>query len=111
MAEAQEVATWRRRRSGHPLLRGCKRDKYTHGLHPAQMEALRAVCGALIPSLPVVVEGHQGDDADHGRGSKDVERLYLASAADGNIPDEVTCSWAPIHKYSGNYGPWSFLCF
>jgi len=75
-----------RRTRGHPLLRGgWKRDRYTHGMHPAQMEALRAMCGALIPSLPA--------DADTGRGDppggKDLERFYLASAADSTIPDEV----------------------
>ena len=35
------------------MLRGCKREVYTHGLRPPQMEALRAMCGAIIPSLPV----------------------------------------------------------
>ena len=75
-----------RRPRGHPLLRGgWKRDRYTHGMHPAQMEALRAMCCALIPSLPA--------DADTGRGDppggKDLERFYLASAADSTIPDEV----------------------
>uniref|UniRef100_A0A0A9DVM7 Uncharacterized protein n=1 Tax=Arundo donax TaxID=35708 RepID=A0A0A9DVM7_ARUDO len=64
------------------------------------MEALRAMCGALIPSLPV--EGLHGD-ADGGRGdqpagNKELERFYLASAADGTIPDEVAelftrCVW------------------
>jgi long-chain-alcohol oxidase len=71
---------------GHPLLRGWRRDRYTHGMHPAQMEALRAMCGALIPSLPA--------DGGHGRGDppggKDLERFYRASAADSTIPDEVT---------------------
>ncbi|WVZ59291.1 hypothetical protein U9M48_009451 [Paspalum notatum var. saurae] len=73
---------------GHPLLRGWRRERYTHGMHPAQMEALRAMCGALIPSLPPA-------DADGGAGrgdppgGKDLERFYRASAADANIPDEV----------------------
>ncbi|CAL4933616.1 unnamed protein product [Urochloa decumbens] len=70
---------------GHPLLRGWRRERYTHGMHPAQMEALRAMCGALIPSLPA--------DGGHGRGDppggKDLERFYQASAADSTIPDEV----------------------
>ncbi|PAN46914.1 hypothetical protein PAHAL_9G224200 [Panicum hallii] len=70
---------------GHPLLRGWRRERYTHGMHPAQMEALRAMCGALIPSLPA--------DGGHGRGDppggKDLERFYRASAADSTIPDEV----------------------
>lgn len=72
----------------HPLLRGGARRgrKYAHGMHPAQMEALRAMCGALIPSLPVDADGGDG-----GRrpGDKDLERFYLASAADSSIPDEV----------------------
>ncbi|RLN20012.1 long-chain-alcohol oxidase FAO2-like [Panicum miliaceum] len=70
---------------GHPLLRGWRRERYTHGMHPAQMEALRAMCGALIPSLPA--------DGGHGRGDppggKDLERFYRASAADSTIPDEI----------------------
>ncbi|TKV93402.1 hypothetical protein SEVIR_9G223600v4 [Setaria viridis] len=100
-AQAEAKAATRRWSRGHPLLGGCKRERYTHGLRPPQMEALRAMCGALIPSLPVV-EGHHGDDADHGRGSKDVvERFYLASAADGTIPDEVAelvtrCVWEAV---------------
>ncbi|KAL6883792.1 hypothetical protein ACP4OV_011206 [Aristida adscensionis] len=104
MAAEEEVppppaaAAAERRRGGHPLLRRCQREKYTHGLHPAQMEALRAMCGALIPSLPVDGLHHGGADADDGgRGdypaaagrNKDLERFYLASAADGAVPDEV----------------------
>nr|CAB3499396.1 unnamed protein product [Digitaria exilis] len=91
---AKAAASWRRRR-GHPMLRGCKRERYTHGLHPPQMEALRAMCGALIPSLPVM-------ELDTGRGGdKDLERFYLASAADGAIPDEVAelvtrCVWEAV---------------
>jgi long-chain-alcohol oxidase len=91
--EAKAAAT-RRRRRGHPLLRGCRRERYTHGLHPAQMEALRAMCGALIPSLPVTAERF------HGGGRKDLERFYLASAADGTIPEEVSyeLTSAPIES-------------
>lgn len=70
-------------RRGSPLLWSCKRDRYTHGLCPAQMEALRAVCGALIPSLPV-------DEDQPGGASKALDRFYRASAADGFIPDEVS---------------------
>ncbi|CAL4925426.1 unnamed protein product [Urochloa decumbens] len=95
MATQEEKAAAAGRR-GSPLLRRCKREGYTHGLRPPQMEALRAICGAIIPSLPV--EGLHG----HGDGSKkdedDVERFYRASAADGDIPDEVAematrCVW------------------
>ncbi|CAD6205330.1 unnamed protein product [Miscanthus lutarioriparius] len=75
-----------RRPRGHPLLRGgWKRDRYTHGMHPAQMEALRAMCCALIPSLPADADAGRGDPP----GGKDLERFYLASAADSTIPDEV----------------------
>ncbi|CAD6205327.1 unnamed protein product [Miscanthus lutarioriparius] len=95
--EAKAAAT-RRRRRDHPLLRWCRRERYTHGLHPAQMEALRAMCGALIPSLPVTERLH-GDSDDGGR--KDLERFYLASAADGTIPEEVAelvtrCVWEAV---------------
>ncbi|XP_062205786.1 long-chain-alcohol oxidase FAO1-like [Phragmites australis] len=91
--EEAKKATGRRVHGGHPLLRGCEREKYTHGLHPAQMEALRAICGALIPSLPA--------EGLHAGGGKDLERFYLASAADGTIPDEVAelvtrCVWEAL---------------
>uniref|UniRef100_A0A0D9XKJ4 Long-chain-alcohol oxidase n=1 Tax=Leersia perrieri TaxID=77586 RepID=A0A0D9XKJ4_9ORYZ len=80
----------------HPLLRGgARREKFTHRLHPAQMEALRAMCGALIPSLPAGDGGRADDD-------KDLARFYLASAADSSIPDEVAellvtrCIWEAV---------------
>uniref|UniRef100_R7W4J3 Long-chain-alcohol oxidase n=1 Tax=Aegilops tauschii TaxID=37682 RepID=R7W4J3_AEGTA len=88
MAAQEEEKAAGRRAGPHPLLRGRRRDgKYTHGLHPAQMEALRAMCGAFIPSLPAE-ESDAGGRADPP-GGKDLERFYLASAADSNIPDEV----------------------
>lgn len=88
MAAQEEEKAAGRRAGPHPLLRGRRRDgKYTHGLHPAQMEALRAMCGAFIPSLPAEEAG-AGGRADPP-GAKDLERFYLASAADSNIPDEV----------------------
>ena len=88
MAVQEEEKAAGRRAGPHPLLRGRRRDgKYTHGLHPAQMEALRAMCGAFIPSLPAE-EADAGGRADPP-GGKDLERFYLASAADSNIPDEV----------------------
>ncbi|KAL5225562.1 hypothetical protein ABZP36_012201 [Zizania latifolia] len=82
-------------RRGHPLLRGgARRDEYTHGLRPAQMEALRAICGAFIPSLPEEAAAASEEGVDGGRGGrssdKDLERFYVASAADSTIPDEVT---------------------
>ncbi|GJN20849.1 hypothetical protein PR202_gb08278 [Eleusine coracana subsp. coracana] len=109
MTMAAEEVTGRRR--GHPLLQGRRRERYTHGLHPAQMDALRAMCGALIPSLlPVVDRLHGGADDDHdGRGDQqmagaskdDLERFYLASAAGGTIPHEVAelvtrCVWEAV---------------
>ncbi|KAL5224396.1 hypothetical protein ABZP36_011035 [Zizania latifolia] len=79
---------------GHPLLRGLGRERHTHGLRPAQMEALRAMCGALIPSLPAADGQVGGEDGEGGRRlirdvDKDMERFYLASAADSTVPDEV----------------------
>ncbi|KAF0930345.1 hypothetical protein E2562_032188 [Oryza meyeriana var. granulata] len=72
-------------------------------MHPAQMEALRAMCGALIPSLPA---DQDDDGAGPGRGGrpgdKDLEGFYLASAADSAIPDEVAellvtrCIWEAV---------------
>ncbi|PAN46911.1 hypothetical protein PAHAL_9G224100 [Panicum hallii] len=85
----KEKAAAAGRRKGSPMLRGCKREAYTHGLRPPQMEALRAMCGAIIPSLPLL----PGGGAKAG-----LERFYRASAADGAIPDEVAqmatrCVW------------------
>uniref|UniRef100_A0ACD5U6C3 Uncharacterized protein n=1 Tax=Avena sativa TaxID=4498 RepID=A0ACD5U6C3_AVESA len=90
--EGQQKEEGKGRRGGdaHPLLRGWRRDgsKYTHGMHPTQMEALRAMCGAFIPSLQAEEAAGAGGRADPPDG-KDLERFYLASAADGTIPDEV----------------------
>jgi long-chain-alcohol oxidase len=75
--------------AGHPLLRVLRRDKYTHGLRPVQMEALRAMCGALIPSLQPEEEEALDGRVDPPCGNKDLERFYLASGADSTVPDEV----------------------
>jgi long-chain-alcohol oxidase len=89
----------RRTTRGHPLLRGgWKRERYTHGMHPAQMEALRAMCGALIPSLSADADAGRGDPP----GGKDLERFYLASAADSTIPDEVTTPNEPTIKLNNH---------
>ncbi|CAM0956816.1 unnamed protein product [Alopecurus aequalis] len=87
--------------TGHPLLRVLRRDKYTHGLRPVQMEALRAMCGALIPSLQPEEEEALDGRVDTPRG-KDLERFYLASGADSTITDEVAelaftrCVWEGV---------------
>jgi long-chain-alcohol oxidase len=52
------------------------------------MEALRAICGALIPSLQPEEEALHGR-ADPPCGNKDLERFYLASGADSAVPNEV----------------------
>uniref|UniRef100_A0A0E0M8N3 long-chain-alcohol oxidase n=1 Tax=Oryza punctata TaxID=4537 RepID=A0A0E0M8N3_ORYPU len=79
---------------GHPALRGpVRRERYTHGLGAAQMGALRAMCGALIPALPAEHDGARGG------GDMDAERFYLATAAESTVPDEVAeltmtrCVW------------------
>ncbi|KAJ4774270.1 Long-chain-alcohol oxidase [Rhynchospora pubera] len=77
-------------RHGHPLLRGGKRrekEEYNHGLSEAEMQSLSAMCGAVIPSVPVdkihEVTGKQDPP------SKTLEAFYLASASDFPVPDEV----------------------
>ncbi|XP_047093198.1 long-chain-alcohol oxidase FAO1-like [Lolium rigidum] len=87
--------------AGHPLLRVLRRDKYTHGLRPVQMEALRAMCGALIPSLQPEEEEALDGRVDPPCGNKDLERFYLASGADATVPDEVAelasrCVWEGV---------------
>uniref|UniRef100_A0A0E0EYU8 long-chain-alcohol oxidase n=1 Tax=Oryza meridionalis TaxID=40149 RepID=A0A0E0EYU8_9ORYZ len=102
MAAAAEEAA-----RGHPLLRGGeRRERYTHGLGAAQMEALRAICGAFIPSLPeaaaALAEADDEGRGGGGGGDKDLERFYLASAADSAVPDEVAelmvnrCAWEAV---------------
>jgi hypothetical protein len=77
------------RKHGHPLLRGKRREKkeYSHGLSEREMQALSAMCGAVIPSVPIE-KIHEAT----GRGappSKTVESFYLASASEFPVPDEV----------------------
>jgi long-chain-alcohol oxidase len=52
------------------------------------MEALRAMCGALIPSLQPEEEEALNGRVDPPCGNKDLERFYLASGADSTVPDE-----------------------
>ena len=79
MAVQKEEEKGRRVGTAHPLLRGWRRDgKYTHGMHSTQMEALRAMCGAFIPSLPAEEAAGAGGRVDQP-GAKDLERFYLAS--------------------------------
>ncbi|KAF3328056.1 long-chain-alcohol oxidase FAO2-like protein [Carex littledalei] len=78
------------RRHGHPLLRGGKkRDKeeYSHGLSEREMQALSAMCGAVIPSVPIekIHEVTGKEDPP----SKTLEAFYMASASDFPVPDEV----------------------
>ncbi|KAJ1280030.1 hypothetical protein BS78_04G201100 [Paspalum vaginatum] len=82
---------------GHPLLRGARRERYTHGFSASQMAALTALCGALVPSLPPDDRRPHEDDEDGGgrcgggdhKAGVEVEEFLLASAADPPVPDEV----------------------
>ncbi|XP_072962838.1 long-chain-alcohol oxidase FAO2-like [Typha angustifolia] len=76
----------RRRREGHPLLRGGKRREkgsYSHGLSSSQLQALSAICEAFIPSLPLPRTGK--DDPE----SNSLRAFYLASGSHPPVPDEV----------------------
>ncbi|PUZ76617.1 hypothetical protein GQ55_1G305000 [Panicum hallii var. hallii] len=80
---------------GHPLLRGggARRERYTHGFSASQMDALTALCGALVPSLPPTgsrnPQEEDGGRGGGGGGNKVMEEFLLASAADPPVPDEV----------------------
>ncbi|KAL5209613.1 hypothetical protein ABZP36_005236 [Zizania latifolia] len=50
---------------GHLLPWGLGRERCTNGLRLAQMEVLRALCGGIIPLLPVAA-GQVGDEDDEG---------------------------------------------
>jgi long-chain-alcohol oxidase len=77
------------RMHGHPLLRGKRREKkeYNHGLSEREMQALSAMCGAVIPSVPI--EKIHEATGSRGPPSKTVETFYLASASEFPVPDEV----------------------
>lgn len=77
----------RKRSECHSLLRGGRRQGgYTHGFSSYEMQSLAAICGALIPSVPlgsVHVNGREDPS------SKTLEAFYLASGSQEPIPDEV----------------------
>uniref|UniRef100_A0A6P4A6P3 Long-chain-alcohol oxidase n=1 Tax=Ziziphus jujuba TaxID=326968 RepID=A0A6P4A6P3_ZIZJJ len=68
----------------HPLLRGGRRETtYSHGFSPDQIQALAAICGTLIPSLPLETINNE-NPAD-----KSLHAFYQASGSQYPIPDEV----------------------
>lgn len=78
----------RERRKPHPLLRGGRREGggYTHGFSSSEMQSLAAICGALIPSVPIEslhVSGREDPP------SKTLEAFYNASGSQHPIPEEV----------------------
>ncbi|KAL5990504.1 hypothetical protein ACLOJK_011406 [Asimina triloba] len=78
----------RKRRDGHPLLRGGRRQgSYTHGFSPSEMQSLSSICGAFIPSIPTQHRhfNSHGDDAN----CKAVQDFYLASGSQPPVPDEA----------------------
>ncbi|KAM5563383.1 long-chain-alcohol oxidase FAO2-like [Rosa sericea] len=66
-----------RENSHHPLLRGGRSSKFSHGFSAAQIQSLAAMCEALIPPLPLDTD----DQALHS--------FYKASGSEPPIPDEV----------------------
>ncbi|KAJ3682364.1 hypothetical protein LUZ60_014937 [Juncus effusus] len=77
---------------GHELLRGGKkreRHEYSHGFSASQMEALSAMCGAIIPSVPIEKTSSASDTGKWDPPSKTLESFYLASASEFPVPDEV----------------------
>ena len=77
----------RKRTECHPLLRGGRRQGgYTHGFSSSEMQSLAALCGTLIPSVPLEsVKANGREDPP----SKTLEAFYLASGSQKPIPDEV----------------------
>lgn len=68
------------RRGSHPLLRGRKKDSYSHGFSSSQIQSLSAICEALIPPLPPPNE-NPPNQALHS--------FYQISGSQPPIPDEV----------------------
>ncbi|XP_022940421.1 long-chain-alcohol oxidase FAO1-like [Cucurbita moschata] len=73
-----------RRSECHPLLRGTRSNKFTHGFSAAEMESITAICDTVLPSLPFDSQGktNASDIAS-------VEAFYAASGSRSPIPDEV----------------------
>ncbi|KAJ8616092.1 hypothetical protein MRB53_035464 [Persea americana] len=83
----EERVKERKRTECHPLLRGGRRQGgYTHGFSSSEMQSLAALCGTLIPSVPLEsVKANGREDPP----SKTLEAFYLASGSQKPIPDEV----------------------
>lgn len=68
----------------HPLLRGGKKaGSYSHGMSPAQIQSLAAMCETLIPSLPL------NSMSKEFCCNEAVCSFYKASGSQPPIPDEV----------------------
>ncbi|XP_058094650.1 long-chain-alcohol oxidase FAO2-like isoform X2 [Magnolia sinica] len=76
-----------KRREGHPLLRGGRRENsYSHGFSSSEIQSLSSISGAFIPTVPLSDLHFIGKE---GPPSKAVEAFYLASGSQAPLPDET----------------------
>ncbi|KAG6582399.1 Long-chain-alcohol oxidase FAO1, partial [Cucurbita argyrosperma subsp. sororia] len=73
----------------HPLLRGTRSGKFTHGFSVAEMESLATICDTILPPLPLGSSNNNGSDEIDTADAAAVEAFYAASGSRSPIPDEV----------------------
>lgn len=71
----------------HPLLRGGRSSKFSHGFSSAQLQSLAAMCEALIPPVSL--------DTD----DQALRSFYEASGSQPPIPDEVNFESLTSYNY------------
>ncbi|CAK9318768.1 unnamed protein product [Citrullus colocynthis] len=71
-----------RRSQCHPLLRGTRSGKFSHGFSAVEMEALATICDTVLPPPPF-------DSSNNNHSDAAVKAFYAASGSQSPIPDEV----------------------
>lgn len=78
----------------HPLLTRARKEGYSHGFSPSQIQALAAACEAFLPSLPTnnnAINNEGGDSHLPAQLDEDVlQYYYKASCSQSPLPDEVS---------------------
>ena len=64
-----------------------EKEEYSHGLSEREMQSLSAICGTVIPSVPI--EKFHEVTGKEDPPSKTLEAFYQASASEFPVPDEV----------------------
>ena len=79
-----------RRSECHPLLRGTRSGKFTHGFSVAEMESLATICDTILPPLPLGSSNNNGNDEIDTTDAAAIEAFYAESGSRSPIPDEVS---------------------